>query len=99
MENDARDERLSPLEVQAERIVRLERDLAARDEALDVTTAECARLRMLMRQHAGMRTQPVDPRLSMRERMRKAVILAAGRVLPRRAKRMVKRFWDPWAPR
>jgi hypothetical protein len=102
MKNDAGDERPGTLDVQAERIVRLERELAARDEALEVTAAECARLRTLMRQHAGAAVAPAGaaaPSLSTRERMRKAVILTAGRVLPRGAKRFVKRFWDPWARR
>ncbi|HYK04769.1 MAG TPA: glycosyltransferase [Thermoanaerobaculia bacterium] len=98
MTGRARDPLLETLEAQAERIVRLERQLVARDAALDAVTAEYARLKAQLR--AGV-PQPAaiaaGPRLSWRERARKVVILAGGRLLPPPVKRLVKRFWDPWA--
>lgn len=82
--------------IQAERIRNLERQLDARTAALDAATRECARL------HAQLRAEvphvPVPPpRLPWRERLRKAVIIGGGRLLPRPAKLFVKKFWDPWA--
>ena len=86
------------VEAQAERIVRLERELAAREEELSAATDECARLEAQLRTHRPRVTVAAPgPRLSLRQRARAAAIRLGGLLLPAPAKRFVKRFWDPWA--
>lgn len=85
------------IEAQAERIQLLERQLDARTAALEETTRECARL------HAQLRVAPVAAPVALppppRMPFRKAAIIFAGRLLPRPLKLLVKKVWDPWAPR
>jgi GT2 family glycosyltransferase/glycosyltransferase involved in cell wall biosynthesis len=86
------------IDAQAERIVRLERQLAARTAALDAVTQEYSQLLAKLRTTI---TAPVPvpapaPVLSPAQRMRKAVVLIGGRLLPSPAKRLIKKFWDPW---
>ncbi|HEX7155548.1 MAG TPA: glycosyltransferase [Thermoanaerobaculia bacterium] len=87
------------VEAQAERIRALERQLAARAVALEAAQAELAavkaRLRSTATQQAAIVVAP--PRLPFRERVRKSIILLGGKLLPRSAKRLVKKVWDPWA--
>jgi GT2 family glycosyltransferase/glycosyltransferase involved in cell wall biosynthesis len=86
------------IDAQAERIVRLERQLAARTAALEAVTQEYSQLL------TKLRTTPAAPApvpapapvLSPAQRIRKAVVLVGGRLLPSPAKRLVKKFWDPW---
>lgn len=87
------------IEAQAEHIVRLERQLESRTAALDATAAELARLKTQLHEGQVAPAMPIDrgPRLSWPERVRKTIVLAGGRVLPAPAKRLVKKFWDPWA--
>jgi GT2 family glycosyltransferase len=81
------------IDAQAERIVRLERQLEAQTAALEAVTRECARLA------APAPPVPVHtaPRMPLGHRVRKSIVLLGGRLLPSPAKRFVKRFWDPWA--
>jgi GT2 family glycosyltransferase/glycosyltransferase involved in cell wall biosynthesis len=88
---------LETIEAQAERIVRLERQLEARTIALDAVTAECARLTAQTRVPEVAKPIAPRPHLTWDQRARKAVVLAGGKLLPAPAKRFVKRFWDPWA--
>jgi GT2 family glycosyltransferase len=87
------------IEAQADRIVKLEQQLEARTAALDATVEEYARLKERLR---AQEPEPPQarlqlPLLSWRERVRKTAVLVGGRLLPRPAKRWIKRFWDPWA--
>jgi GT2 family glycosyltransferase/glycosyltransferase involved in cell wall biosynthesis len=88
------------VEAQADRIVRLERQLEARSAALDAVTEECARLKAQLRvqPQAVLPVQPPPaPRLTWPARARKSVILLGGRLLPKPAKSLIKKFWNPWA--
>jgi GT2 family glycosyltransferase/glycosyltransferase involved in cell wall biosynthesis len=89
---------LQTIEAQAERIVRLERQLEARDAALDAVTTSLAeeRRRPAPSDAAGSVAVAHGPHLSVSQRARKAVVLLGGRLLPPPAKRLVKKFWDPW---
>jgi GT2 family glycosyltransferase/glycosyltransferase involved in cell wall biosynthesis len=82
------------IEAQAERIVTLERQLEARTAALDEVTRDYARWKA--RPQPRPQTLPAPPTLSWRERAWKAVVIGGGRLLPSPAKRLVKKFWDPW---
>ena len=84
---------------QAERIVSLERQLAARTEALLVVTDALGRAERTLAAVSGASVFPSYPVLSSAQRVRKRIILAGGRLLPPFAKRFVRRFWDPWARR
>jgi GT2 family glycosyltransferase/glycosyltransferase involved in cell wall biosynthesis len=89
------------IDAQAERIVRLERQLEARTSALDAVTHDYAQLRAQLRTLAApapdvIHVPPPTPVLSPAQRIRKAVVLIGGRLLPSPAKRFVKKFWDPW---
>ena len=80
---------------QADRIVRLERLLESRAAALDAATRENAQMR-LGRREGPPKPPPPRPTLAWRTRARAAVIEAGGRILPERAKRFIKRYWEPW---
>ena len=89
------------IEAQAERIVKLERQLEARTSALDAVTHDYAQLRAQLRTLAAPAPDAIHvpapaPMLSSAQRIRKAVVLMGGRLLPSPAKRLVKKFWDPW---
>lgn len=86
------------IEAQAERIVRLERQLAVRTAALDAVTTEYAQMKAQLRATpAGSPpVPPPAPVLSRAQRIRKTVVLVGGRLLPSPAKRLIKKFWDPW---
>jgi GT2 family glycosyltransferase/glycosyltransferase involved in cell wall biosynthesis len=85
------------IDAQAERIVRLERQLAARTAALDAVTLEYAQMKAQLRTTAASPPVPAPvPLLSSAQRIRKAVVLIGGRLLPSPAKRLIKKFWDPW---
>ena len=102
MTDDAEKDREQTIEAQAERIVRLERQLAARTAALDAVTQEHSQLLAKLRTTAAAPTgvpaagPAPAPRLSPAQRIRKAVVLMGGRLLPSPAKRLIKKFWDPW---
>ena len=83
------------IEAQAERIVRLERQLAARTAALDAVTHEYAQIQARM-QAPAQHIPAGAPMLSLPQRLRKSIVLLGGRILPGPAKRFVKKFWDPW---
>ncbi|MCU1347073.1 MAG: glycosyltransferase, group 1 family domain/glycosyl transferase, group 2 family domain protein [Acidobacteria bacterium] len=86
------------VEAQADRIRSLERQLEARTAALDAATRECAQLSARLRTHAPPEARPApQPHLSAPQRIRKAVILLGGRLLPKAAKRLIRKFWNPWA--
>src|SRR6185295_19652051 len=93
------DELRQTIDAQAERIVRLERQLDARTAALEAVTRRCAELeaRQQDRGPEPLVAAPQAPRLSWVQRIRKLIILTGGRLLPGPAKRFVKRYWDPWA--
>ncbi len=99
MANDQENALRQTIEAQAERIVRLERQLEAQTAAFDVATVELARMKEQLRVGLPAAAQPISrgPRLSWRARVRKMIVLAGGRLLPATAKRLVKKFWDPWA--
>jgi GT2 family glycosyltransferase/glycosyltransferase involved in cell wall biosynthesis len=80
------------IEAQAERIRMLERQLDARANASDAATLELAALK----KRAAISAPPASPNLSPRQRIRKAIVLVGGRLLPRPMKRFIKKFWDPW---
>jgi GT2 family glycosyltransferase/glycosyltransferase involved in cell wall biosynthesis len=90
---------MDTIEVQAERIRGLERQLEARTAALDAVTAECARLRGQLAARAAVAAPVVyaAPVLPWKERVRKSIVILGGKLLPRGAKSFVKKFWDPWA--
>ncbi|HEV7764711.1 MAG TPA: glycosyltransferase [Thermoanaerobaculia bacterium] len=90
---------LETIDAQAERIVRLERQLEARAVALDAVTTEYAQLKARLQALAPKTAIPVHtgPRLTFAQRARKAAVLLGGKLLPPPAKRFVKKFWDPWA--
>jgi GT2 family glycosyltransferase/glycosyltransferase involved in cell wall biosynthesis len=85
------------IDAQADRIIRLERQLEARTAALEAVTRKCAELEARREEPAAYTPAPQDARLSWDKRNRKTVILTGGRLLPPPAKRFVKKFWDPWA--
>jgi GT2 family glycosyltransferase/glycosyltransferase involved in cell wall biosynthesis len=96
---DGTHEMQQTIDAQAERIVRLERQLEARTAALDAVTRDYAQLQATLRAPAPQATPvfaPLAPVLSTPQRIRKAIVLVGGRLLPSPAKRFVKRFWDPW---
>jgi GT2 family glycosyltransferase/glycosyltransferase involved in cell wall biosynthesis len=86
------------IDAQAERIVRLERQLDVRTTALDAVTREYTQLRAQLHAPppAPEPVYPQTPVLSSAQRIRKAIVLMGGRLLPAPAKRFVKMFWDPW---
>jgi GT2 family glycosyltransferase len=87
------------VEAQAERIRGLERQLAARTAALDAVTREAAARKAQLQAIVppAAYVPPPQPRLTWKARARKALVLAGGKLLPRPLKRLVKKFWDPWA--
>ncbi|MDP9193382.1 MAG: glycosyltransferase [Acidobacteriota bacterium] len=89
------------IDAQAERIIRLERQLQARTAALDAVTRDYSQLQASLRAPAAQGTipspvYPSAPVLSVPQRIRKGVVLIGGRLLPSPAKRLIKKFWDPW---
>ncbi|MEA2489202.1 MAG: hypothetical protein QOH21_994 [Acidobacteriota bacterium] len=99
MADPADEQQRRTIEAQAERIRGLERQLAALTVALDAVTRDAAQQKA--RAQAPQPAQPLPPppmpRLTTAARVRKAAILIGGRLLPKPAKRLVKKFWDPWA--
>jgi GT2 family glycosyltransferase/glycosyltransferase involved in cell wall biosynthesis len=95
MQGIPEDELRKTIEAQAERIVRLERQLDARNAALEAVTAEYARMKA---RAATPAPAPiiVQRRMPWRIRARTAITIFGGSLLPARAKRLVKKFWNPW---
>ena len=97
MTSPAEEQLRRTIEAQAERIRILERQLEVRTEALDAVTRDAPRTKVHLRATAGPLEPPRVPRPTLPARARKAAILIGGKLLPKSAKRLVKKFWDPWA--
>jgi len=97
MAEQAGDTLRQTIEAQADRIRSLERQLEARTAALDAATREWSELKARLRpQPPAAAPPPQQPYLSWPKRARKSIILLGGRLLPKPAKRLIKRFWNPW---
>jgi GT2 family glycosyltransferase/glycosyltransferase involved in cell wall biosynthesis len=96
MTDESNDALRKTVEAQAERIRALERQLEAKSTALDIALRTLARQRAQPRQAPNI--APAPEQLPWRTRLRGAAVIFGGKLLPRRVKRFVKKFWDPWAP-
>ena len=96
MTDEANDALRKTVEAQAERIRALERQLEAKSTALDIASRTLARHRAQPRHASNIAPSPEQ--LPWRTRLRGAVVIFGGKLLPRPVKQFVKKFWDPWAP-